>query len=517
MASLCGFTLLSATTAWVIVRFGKVWEDARSIVLILVLMFLAISVSFDELLNLHPGEGLELLLFGFGFSIAVSEGLLRSLQIRFPAVYRLPFYLILALFFAYPYFVSPEVTGLDPPATRWRLLLFPSVAGLLALTLIPAVRRGSAYLAENGTPWKWPWFPWTVFAFLGFAVVGRTYYLNISFDESFGPLSAMYSAFGLYHLIPFALAVLTVLLEISLVEGKESLRKDALVLAGLIPVLAIPFRMSDPIYAGFHAEFTRTLAAPLFLCVWAVCGFFVYAWLRGIRQAEAGVVVMLLAASFIGPATTHLGNLTEPDWMPLAALALLQLALAIRRKSSLRFFGGILVASLLIVPALAEPGQKLLRYPVPVHVTLLGGIACGLFFADKAAKYFKQAAAIALPATSLASAWYWHSGGVAEGWLVLYLVVMTCLPLGLWYFTRDRWYFGAGIANVAGGSGGLSWMGYRFVKFQVGANILQPLLYGIAFFLIAVLISAHKAGAFAGLFKKRNGSPPDDEALVARE
>jgi hypothetical protein len=70
---------------------------------------------------------------------------------------------------------------------------------------------------------------------------------------------------------------------------------------------------------------------------------------------------------------------------------------------------------------------------------------------------------------------------------------------------------------VAGGSGGLSWMGYRYVKYQVGTEIIQPLLYGIAFFLIAALISAHKAGAFDGLFKKRNGSPPDDEALVARE
>lgn len=517
MASLSGFALLSAVTAWVIVRFGKVWEDARSIVLILVLMFLAISVSFDELLNLHPEQGFGLLLFGFCFSIAVSEGLLRGLQIRFPAVYRLPFYLILGLFFAFPYFVSPEVTGLTPLATRWRLLLFPSVAGLLALTLIPAVRRGSVSLAENGTPWKWPWFPWTVFAFLAFAVAGRSYYLNISFDESFGPLSAMYSAFGLYHLIPFALAVLIVLLEISLVEGKESLRKDVLVMAGLIPVLAIPFRLSDPIYASFHAEFTQTLAAPLFLSVWAVCGFFVYAWIRGVKQAEAGVFVALLAGSFVGPTSIHLGTLTTPNWIPLTVLCVLQFTLALQRRSSVRFFAGVAIASALIVPLFGAPDQSLIRYALPLHVTLLGAIACGLFFSDKAATYFKQMGAISLPLLSVSTAWQCQSSGVPEGWLVLYLVIMTCLPLGLWYFTRDRWYFGAGLANVAGGSGGLSWMGYRFVKYQIGADIIQPLLYGIAFFLIAVLISAHKAGAFERLFKKRNGSPPDDEALVARE
>ena len=53
LAALSGYTLLSAITAFLIVRFGKVWEDARSLLLILLFLFLALSVSFDEIVNTH--------------------------------------------------------------------------------------------------------------------------------------------------------------------------------------------------------------------------------------------------------------------------------------------------------------------------------------------------------------------------------------------------------------------------------------------------------------------------------
>ena len=87
-------------------------------------------------------------------------------------------------------------------------------------------------------------------------------------------------------------------------------------------------------------------------------------------------------------------------------------------------------------------------------------------------------------------------------------MVLHARPLVFWF---------TGIANVVAGSGGLSWMGYRLIKYEVGANIVEPLLYGTAFFLIAVLISAHKAGAFRGLFKEKQGAAPNDSSIVAGE
>jgi len=72
LTALSCVTLAMASAAFGIVRFGKVWEDARSIILVLLLMFLAISVSFDEILNQQAWDAFRLLLTGFLFSVAVS-------------------------------------------------------------------------------------------------------------------------------------------------------------------------------------------------------------------------------------------------------------------------------------------------------------------------------------------------------------------------------------------------------------------------------------------------------------
>ncbi|HSG69087.1 MAG TPA: hypothetical protein VLA12_01660, partial [Planctomycetaceae bacterium] len=308
-----------------------------------------------------------------------------------------------------------------------------------------------------------------------------------------------------------------VLLEIGIVERKEPLCKDVLVMAALIPVLAIPYRLSDPTYALFHSEFTRTLAAPLFLSVWSACGFFAYAWFRGVRQAEGGIVAMLLLGCLIGPETTTLGKLTPPQFLPLAILTGMQFGIALKRKSSLHCFGGVLGSAGLLALGLTQPDAVHWLRTVPLHLILLGAIVIGQCFRDRTARFLNRSGAMLLPPLSFATALYWQSAGIPEMSLLVYLLAMTVLPLGVWYFTRDRWYFASGIANVAAGSGGFSWMSYRFLKYEVGANIIEPLLYGAAFFLIAILISAHKAGAFRGMFAKKGDAPSNGPEIVVRE
>lgn len=360
MASLTGFTMLAAVTAWVVVRFGKVWEDARSIVLVLVLMFLAMSVSFDELLNIYSTEAIGLLTLGFCFSVIVTEALLRSLNIRFPALFRMPFYLMLALFFFYPVFVSHEVTGLGLTATRWRIALFPTIAGAISLLLIFAIRRGTAYVSRNGTPWRWPWFPWTLFAFLALAVCGRSYSLSISFDTSVGLVTDMNSLFGGCFLIPFFLAILVLLLEIGIVEGKQNLRMGVMAAAGLLLLLALPLRGFDPTFAEFQTTFVRALASPLFLALLGLLAFYLYAWLRGIRVAEAGVVTTLLLATVVGSKTLGMSSLTLPVLWPLAALAAMQLVLSIGRRRSIHAFVSALCATAVLTALMWQP--ELLMY-----------------------------------------------------------------------------------------------------------------------------------------------------------
>ena len=89
-SGLAGFTLLLASTACLLVRYGRVWDDMRSVLLLIVMMFLAISATTDDLLNTRPRVGLALAAGGLAFSLSLSEGLLRGMRLRLPALYRGP-------------------------------------------------------------------------------------------------------------------------------------------------------------------------------------------------------------------------------------------------------------------------------------------------------------------------------------------------------------------------------------------------------------------------------------------
>ena len=55
--SLAGYTLLLATTACVLIRLGRLWDDLRSLLLLIVMMFLAIAMSCDDTMAADPRRG----------------------------------------------------------------------------------------------------------------------------------------------------------------------------------------------------------------------------------------------------------------------------------------------------------------------------------------------------------------------------------------------------------------------------------------------------------------------------
>src|ERR1700733_8950415 len=57
MFGLSAYTLLLAATGCLLVRFGRVWDDVRTVLLLVVLLFLGTSVTFDELLVSSPERG----------------------------------------------------------------------------------------------------------------------------------------------------------------------------------------------------------------------------------------------------------------------------------------------------------------------------------------------------------------------------------------------------------------------------------------------------------------------------
>src|SRR5262245_29425047 len=258
MAGLAGYTLLLAATAFLLVRFARVWDDARTVLLLVVLLFLATSVTFDGLLALEPGRGFLFYASGLLFAVAVSEGLLRGIRLALPGWFRTAYYVILALFFLYPLALVPLLARPRSEALMWGLFGFAPAAGLAFLTLLPAVRRGPDYVRGNGSPWGWPLYPWTLFGLLALAVPARAWLLCWSLHW-LDAVNFQRLIFGPYFLVPFGLAVAVLLLEVGLApRGRAVLGLALAAPAGLAALTLIGHR-DDPFYQQFLAAFTARL------------------------------------------------------------------------------------------------------------------------------------------------------------------------------------------------------------------------------------------------------------------
>ena len=332
MGGLAGYTLLLAVTAFCLVRFAKDWEDLRTVLLLVVLMFLATSVTFDEALNTNPATGIACNLGGLAFTVLVSEALLHGIRLVLPAWYRVPYYLILALFFLYPVGLSLLADQPHSEALLWSLFGFSSVAALVFLTLLPAIRRGPLYVQGNGSPWGWPLYPWVLFGLLGLAVPARAFLLCWSMHlvsaRDWGQL-----IFGPYFVIPFGLAVIVLMLEIGLVTGRRSMLWIALAAPLGLVALALVGHRSDALYQEFLNLFTAHLGGnPLYLTVLASAGIYVYASLRRIPLATEALTGTLVALAFVGPREVSWGDGDRLLSVPMLAAGALQLVLVFWRR-----------------------------------------------------------------------------------------------------------------------------------------------------------------------------------------
>ena len=390
MAGMTGYTLLLAVTACLLVRFLGVWDDVRTVMLLTVLMFLATSVTFDEVLAVAPQRGIACFVGGLVFAATVSEGMLRGARLTLPLAFRLPYLLALALFFLYPAALVPLLDHPRNEGLEWALFGFSPAAGLVALTLLPAIRRGRAYVRDNGSPWPWAWYPWSLFGVLGFAVMARSALLCWSMHHLERRAAEPY-IFGPYFLVPFLFSVVLTLLEIGLVERNKTVLRTALAMPAILTILAAVGHRPEAVYQGFMTRFTATLGGtPLYLTLAASAGFYVYAWWRRVPLATGALTAVLLCLAFIEPATRDLDGLVSPRPLPLLAVAVLQFALAAFKRDSWRclFGAGCLIAAGMVGQVGGAPVPY--RVPVGFHVVLLTILALGWVFDDALGRWLRN-------------------------------------------------------------------------------------------------------------------------------
>lgn len=485
---LFSYALLLAASSYLLVRYGKVWDDARSLLLLLVLVLVALSLSFDDVLTGNFRQGAALNLAGLAFATAVSELLLRGLRIRLPAAFRLPYYLLLAIFFIYPVVIAGQHFAPGADRLHWAFLGFPVSASLALVALLPAARRGEESLRENGTPWNWPWFPWPLFAVLGLCACGRTYSICVSLDFIGGSASA----FGLYFLAPLCLAAALLFLEVGLRTPGRSTVAVGMVLAAAAPLLGAIDR-PDPVYRYFVQVFHETVGGtPLFITISLAGVFYLAAAARGVRPAMDCLTLCVAMLSLVHPDTVALNTSIRPAAWPLAVAAAIQLAAAIARSSSAR----ATLAGLLAVCAVSLPFglTKPVAIVAPAHLLLLVGLLVALVFDDRFARLLRRAGSVAIVFLALLAiadpGWPLRDAGAGVSWW--YPLIWLAVAIGYgWRFNSCAYYHAAAVIS-------LSWLGahgmhvYQQLRTRVAG--LDHLAAGLVFFACALLVSLNKAG-----------------------
>ncbi len=238
--------------------------------------------------------------------------MLRGIRLVLPPLFRAPYCLVLALFFLYPVAITPLLDRPRSEVLAWALFGFTTAAGLVFLTLLPAVRRGREYVRDNGSPWRWAWYPWTLFGVLAFAVAARSAFLCWSMHHiPIGEIEPY--IFGPYFLVPFGLSAGVVLLEIGLVERRTGVLRVAMATPALLLVLAAVGHRPEPVYQWFLDRFIERLGGtPLYLTLLASAGFYLYAALRGAPMAFDALTAALGALAVVSSGTLDAGGLVSP-------------------------------------------------------------------------------------------------------------------------------------------------------------------------------------------------------------
>lgn len=494
---LCGYTAVLAVVGYLIARFGRVWDDARTILLIVALLLVALSAAFDRFLLVSPESGAIWLAIGGAFAVLVTEGILWGLRMRLAARYRVPYYLQLGLLFIYPYALAKLSKDGPDTAMPWAILLFPIMAAGVFFMLLPAARRDDRRGPPNGTPWRWPLYPWSLFTILLVAVELRSYSLGVTFEAGRG----LASSFSSWFLIPLLFTAAALLLELALTAGNLTARNFALAM----PLACLPLvlcRASCPQSEHFGQLLADAIASPPQLAAAAIGLFYLVAWLRGMRAGEFGVVLCLAFVAMIdrhAPAGHAFGH-----WQPapLLVAAALEVMVAVRQRSSLRLTISLTALGLAaatvkeLTPYIGSPEEYFWQ------INPLVALAVAAVFNDVFAKFVREVAWQWLP---LVAIWITARSIIDSSPLsamqLTYLGSATMLGGIFWY--RDRGWPLLAAAMISGTTlavGAGSW-GLPAVEDSLFGPGLPWLAWGTAALWLAVLVSLGKSGTLARLLR----------------
>lgn len=506
-ASLAGITALMAITAVMIVRLGRVWEDARSLVLIVLLMLFAMTVSMDELLNLLADRGNSsghlTLMFALmtTFSIGCVEGLLRGLRLQLPCCYRIPLHLTLLVMIIWPAMLLPDVMSATAQQIQTRIAAFPLACGLILLTLLPAVWKGSERLKESHSPWTWPLYPWTAFGFLFLAICMRSYSLTMSFDVLQSSGHYWDTSFGTWQLTPVFMAALILLMETGIKEQREELQNFCLLVAPALLLMAAPWIVPWSGSTGFRTTTNQLLSqmwSPVYCTLLGLILFYGRARLKGIPGAQWGLIAMVILSTAIHADSfrNHGNQVFRIDLtsIPLLGFALFDFVVSLRQKTASRvFLSSLLLVAILHQHLTPDFMTSWLATLTCAHLILLIGMVIAILDRTEFARALKELAAPVYVLTAMISSavLFRELDVVAASGYILGMICFAAIVGRLinWKALLTAAKFLSAACGVI-----LAVVGIQFVASMKLPKGSRQLILGLLSFLTAVGISVWKAG-----------------------
>jgi hypothetical protein len=486
-----GYTLLIALTGWAIVRFGQVWDDARTILLIVVFLELALSNCFDQVALKDPRAGAAFLLAGLCFSIGTSEGFLRALGIRLSLSFRMPAYSLLGLFFVHPIWLAFLSVHGRNTAMTWGVYLFAWLASVFLIMFLPAAHRQDDRM-PSGTPWRWPWYPWSVMAVLLLGLLLRSYSLSMAFEPTRGTATSWRA----YFVVPIALAALALVLELAHAARHRLPARIAMAAPIGLLLLSFPGQGNNTVDARFLQMLCTAAGSPVQITLAGLLAFYLVAWLRGMRVAEGGVLVSLAFLALVDDRSLDLRSIRPPNTLAIEALAVIQLGIGLWTTSSWR----VLVGVLLGITSLSIRGHDTwftAEYGFyPLHLAAVFTLVVGFMFNDTTAFAIRRIAWRVIPIAALAAAFGYDLlfPGVPAYVRLSYVGVLTVGSSVGWYLAPTVPQLGAVLlttsANVVAQARPL----YLVVAASELGRALPFLAWGFAFLGVAAAISLWKGG-----------------------
>lgn len=292
-----GYTLVLALTTLLVVRRWKVWDDARSMLVMILILCVDLALIGDEWLIVSPDWGARLHVAGFLFSVGITELILHGLRLRLSWLWRGPHYLQMALVFLWPSLVTSIPP--DDPLRRGLIHLYFLATGLSFGSLWFAARSGPDHVTMP-PGWKWPIHPWAWFIVNSFTGLARGFSMTLSLDPVFklsrdAALNQLQSIADWSFLTPLLLAWSVVVFECGHRSQKSLVRLTGLLLAWAGVLFSIPHAPLNGAQSA-HMTWLGEQGVDLWSAA-LVAGITCFLWmdLRGSRGASWSVLATLLA------------------------------------------------------------------------------------------------------------------------------------------------------------------------------------------------------------------------------